>query len=103
MGVQSRTDSNSPQTDLGMKLLVAVCLLGAALAKAEPEPSYGYYGYAPVYVGYYGKRSADAEPAPYYGGYGYGGYRGYYGKRSGDAEPAPYYGGYGYGGYRGYY
>ena len=34
-----------------MKLLVALCLLGVALAKAEPEPSYGYYGYAPVYVG----------------------------------------------------
>ena len=71
-GVQSRADSNSPQTDLRcgalcpvstfpqlnsisslsrMKLLVALCLLGVALAKAEPEPSYGYNGAAPGDVG----------------------------------------------------
>merc|ERR1712186_11097 len=92
MGVQSDGDSN---TGLRMKLLIALCVLGAALVVAEPDPYYGYYGYGR----YYGKRSADAEPNPYYGYYGYGRY---YGKRSAEAEPKPepYY--YGYGVYPGY-
>ena len=67
-----------------MKLILALCLLGAALVVAEP-----YYGYG-GYRGWYGKRSAEAEPAPQYYVPVYG-YYGYYGKRSADAEPAPQY------------
>merc|ERR1712061_452497 len=94
MGAQSDSPRNA---DLRMKLLIALCALGAALVAAEPQYWAGYYGgyYRPYYGGdhYYGKRSADAEPEPqyyrgYYGRGYYGGYRGYYrGKRSADAEP----------------
>ena len=42
-----------------MKLILALCLLGAALVVADPRYGYGSYG-----RGYYGKRSADAEAKP---------------------------------------
>merc|ERR1712039_607497 len=125
MGVQFGADSERlfPERGIRMKLLILLCVLGAALvveAVSEPKPEAEadpqYYYYRPYgYYGYYGKRSADAEPeaapSPYRGRYGYGGYRGgrgrygYYGKRSAEPEAAPQYYGYytPYVGYYGYY
>ena len=79
-----------------MKLIIALCVLGAALVVAEPEPQWrgrgwggGWGGYG--YRGRWGKRSADSEseaapeakpeadPQLYYRGYYTPYYAGYYG------------------------
>merc|ERR1712152_128 len=90
-----------------MKLLISACLV--ALALADADPYYGYYGLGYHGLGYGLRAYGYGYPYayPYYGyyglgyhGYGYGlraygygypyayGHYGYYGKRSADAEPA---------------